>query len=183
MTKLIALALLIFVWSPTAESFAQSDKKLPRLSLEFINFQSTKLRSSGKPVTVGVFRIKNNSDETVQYCDHGGAADFVIQQLVDGEWKSFPFNFCGMGKRPRDLLAGESVFFYIAPEYYRANYGDKLRFGFFAPDSNPDTPSFTWTRMIEMPKVDNPEELPYCRFVTPRTRTKNEPVADDADRK
>ena len=180
MTKPIVLALLVLVWLPTVELLAQSDKKLPLMSLEFVNFQSTKLRSSGKPVTVGVFRIKNNTDETVQYCDHGGAADFLNQRSVDGEWKSSPWNWCGNGKRPRDLLAGESVYFYIDPEYYRAKYGNKLRFGFFVPDSIPETPSFKWTKMIELPEVDNPDELPYCRFVTPRTKPKNESVADDA---
>ena len=181
MTKYTGLNVLAIVFLIQGYAVAQTDD-LPPISLEFVNFQETRLIKSGKPVTVGVFRVKNNTDKTFRYSDHCGAADFRIQRFVDNEWKSVPWNWCAMGKRSRDLSAGESEYFCVDPEYYRTKYGERLRFGFFIPDGDSKTPSFTWTKMLELPDVNNPDELPYCRYVTPTTKSKNNSSGDTSIR-
>ena len=112
------------------------DETAPLLSLKFINFQSTKLISTGEPATIGVFRIRNNTNESVQIFHDAGSPHFMIQRLVKNKWQLCRWNWCGMGMRIRNLKPGESVYFYINPEHYRKKFGKKLRFGCVIPQKS-----------------------------------------------
>lgn len=166
----IFLVFTLCIISPFVEPVAGQEVLVSSISLEFVEFCEVTPDDSGTPATVGVFRMKNNTPEKIRFMAYRDAPDLIVQRFVDNEWQPFSCNWCGLGKRARELHAAETEYFFVNPEYYRIKYGEKVRFGFFFPDGDPDTPSFTWTEMLELPNVDNHDDLPACRFFTPKPK-------------
>lgn len=171
MAKLFFLFTVGLVSLPPAGVVAQ-DEIVPPVTLKFINFQSAKLISTGEPATIGIFRIRNNTNETIQIFHDAGSPRFMIQRFVKNKWQLCRWNWCGMGMRSRNLEPGKSVYFYINPEYYRKNFGKKLRFGAVIPQKfwRDDASIFDWSKSIDIPDIDNPDKLRHCRFIAPKLK-------------
>lgn len=180
----LSLAVLLIVNATSAYAQIEIHTELegtPRnessiASLKFLKHESSVYKRTGDLVQVAWFRITNNSNQDLVYLEHAGTIDLLIQRETDGKWLFCPWNFCFNGKQQRTLSAGDSLYFYINPEYYRKKLGAKLKFGVVLTPRNPvaepigknhrNTVLMLWANPIELPNVDNPDYLLHSHLVT-----------------
>jgi hypothetical protein len=173
----IVLVILLLGSILTSRALPQTSEQ-HEVEIVFTGIETTTLPKTGEAITVACFRLTNNTDWPVEYCEHCGAPNLFVQTPgKDGTWKLNIWDWCGMGKRKATLAPKETKYFYIDPKYYRTLYGGNLRVGLSVSTKttryDPDNwlANLVWSGPASLPNVENPDRLSERGYLTRKQDT------------